>query len=76
MHTTNDDETLTAVCRQVGIGILAAKGAIRTGPAVNARRVVARVLHDDAGWTIRRIALALNRNERTVERMLKATSLP
>jgi len=72
----NDDETLTAVCRQVGIGILAAKGAIRTTQAVNARRVVMRILRDDAGWTVRRIAAALNRTERCVEKSLGVTAPP
>ena len=70
-----DEEILTHTCRNVGIGILAARGEIRTAQAVNARRVVARVLREEAGWTVRRIAAALNRTDRTVERMLRQAAL-
>ena len=71
MNTTTDEEILIEVCRQVGVGFRAVQGAVRTPNVVAARRVVAFTLREQAGWPVRRIALAIRKTERAVAKMLR-----
>lgn len=66
-----DEEILIDVCRQVGVGFRAVQGSVRTANVVAARRVVVSTLRHQAGWTVRRIAGAIRKAERSVERMLR-----
>lgn len=75
MNTTTDEEILIEVCRQVGVGFRAVQGAVRTPNVVAARRAVVSTLRQQAGWTVRRIATAVRKTERSVERMLRQPSV-
>lgn len=75
MNTETDEQMLIEVCRQVGVGFRAVQGAVRTPNVVAARRVVALTLREQAGWTVRRIARAIQKTERSVERMLRQPSV-
>lgn len=68
---TTDEDILIDVCRQVGVGFRAVQGSVRTANVVAARRVVVSTLRQQAGWTVRRIAVAVRKTERAVAKMLR-----
>lgn len=68
-HT--DEEILIDICRQVGVGFRAVQGATRSADVVACRRVVVITLRKQCGWTMSRIARAVQKDERSVRRMLK-----
>lgn len=66
-----DEQILAELCRQAGTGVRAVQGAVRDQDTVAARHAIARALRRQAGWTIRRIAVALDKTERAIEKMVR-----
>ena len=66
-----DDAVLAALADQVGVDIARLQGDERTRTVTTARKVVARILNTEAGWTPGRIARAMRKDKRTVGEMLR-----
>lgn len=66
-----DDAVLAALADQVGVDIARLQGDERTRTVTAARKVVARILNTEAGWTPGRIARAMRKDKRTVGEMLR-----
>ena len=64
-----DDAVLAALADQVGVDIARLQGDERTRTVTAARRVVARILRAEAGWSIGRVARVLRKDHRTVREM-------
>ena len=67
---SSDDRILAALADQVGVDIARLQGDERPRGVTAARRVVARTLHTEAGWTIGRIARVMRKDHRSVREML------
>ena len=65
-----DDAVLAGLADTVGVDIARLQGDERTRAVTAARRVVARILHTEAGWTRGRIARALRKTTQAVQGML------
>ncbi|HLP07931.1 MAG TPA: hypothetical protein VK178_07180 [Opitutaceae bacterium] len=68
---SSDDKTVAAIADQVGVDIARLQGDERTRAVTAARRVVAKILRTEAGWSIGRVARALRKDHRTVREMGK-----
>lgn len=64
-----DQQALAEACSQAGIGVRAVQGNGRSEDTVLRRRAVARVLRR-SGWTVPRIARAINKATGSVWKML------
>ena len=65
-----DAQVFAAVCREAGLGVRTAQEAGKSDDTVRKRRVVAGILRKKHGWIVKRIARAMNKTERAVEKML------
>lgn len=67
---SSDDRILAALADQVGVDAARLQGDERTRGVTAARRVVARTLHTEAGWTIGRIARVMRKDHRSTRAMV------
>lgn len=65
------DRTLDGVAASVGVGVRALQSRERTADLALRRAVVAWVLHDRLHWPQARVARALQRTTRQVQKMLR-----
>ena len=70
MDRHGDDAVLAALADQVGVDLARLQGGERTRAVTAARRVTARILTREAGWSIGRTARALRKDHRTVREMV------
>lgn len=66
---TDDEQVLAEVCSLVGIGIMSVQGVGKEADTVLKRGAVARVLRRKMGWTVPRIAKAMRKTPRSVNKM-------
>lgn len=70
MARHGDDAVLAALADQVGVDIARLQGGERTRAVTAARRVAARILTREVGWSIGRTARSLRKDHRTVREMV------
>lgn len=67
---TSDDAVVGALADQIGVDIARLQGDERTRGVTAARKVAARILAEEVGWTAGRIARALRKDKSSVSGML------
>lgn len=70
MAGMTEDEVFALVAGHVGSSPAEIRGRFRGDGQVGRRRAAARILHGELGWSKRRIARLMERNERAVRNML------
>lgn len=65
-----DDAVLGALADQLGVDVARLQGDERTRTVTAARRVAARILNTEAGWTAGRIARVMRKDRTTIKDML------
>lgn len=71
MARHGDDAVLAALADQVGVDIARLQGGERTRAVTAARRVAARILTREVGWSIGRTARSLRKDRSSVLDMLR-----
>ena len=70
LPTSPDGDAFAEACAEAGLGVRTAQAEGKSDDTVRRRRIVALILRKKHGWTIARIARAMNKTIRAVERML------
>jgi chromosomal replication initiation ATPase DnaA len=70
MGATSDEAALAEACSTLRVGITSIQGTSRTPEVARARALLARQFHQRLGWTFDRIARAMHKTERGVQKMV------